>query len=105
MGACGRSLLLEPVLSSVVPATAVLRAFAGEAPAAQLLACMATGGKIAVLAHFESDARYESQWVTTRARRLRGSYWLDRHKGVAFTAAPPAPPLLSAPLARDTRRS
>ena len=31
MGACGRSLLLEPLLSSAVIATAVLRAFADEA--------------------------------------------------------------------------
>ncbi len=35
MGDCGRSLLLEPLLSSAVIATAVLRAFAGETAAAQ----------------------------------------------------------------------
>ena len=69
MGDCGRSLLLEPVLSSAVIATAVLRAFANQAPAAELLTAMATGEKIAVLAHFESDARFESQWVTTVARK------------------------------------
>src|SRR5271155_1787098 len=60
MGDCGRSLLLEPVLSSAVIATAVLRAFAGEPPAAALLTALATGEKIAVLAHFESDARFEN---------------------------------------------
>ncbi|MGB6309748.1 MAG: acyl-CoA dehydrogenase family protein, partial [Steroidobacteraceae bacterium] len=69
MGDCGRSLLLEPLLSSAVIATAALRAFSGEAPAAEMLSSMAAGEKIAVLAHFESGARFDSQWVSTRARR------------------------------------
>ena len=86
MGDCGRSLLLEPVLSSAVIATAVLRAFADEKPAAELLAAMATGERIAVLAHVESGARYESQWVSTRARRLGESYRLDGHKAVVMHA-------------------
>jgi hypothetical protein len=86
MGDCGRSLLLEPVLSSAVIATAVLRAFADQRAAGELLALMGAGEKIAVLAHFESDARFESQWVTTRARRTGESYRLDGHKGVVMHA-------------------
>jgi alkylation response protein AidB-like acyl-CoA dehydrogenase len=86
MGDCGRNLLLEPVLSSAVIATAALSTFADEAPAALLLGAMATGDKIAVLAHFESDARYESRWVTTRARRIGESYRLEGHKGVVMHA-------------------
>jgi len=86
MGACGRSLLLEPVLSSAVIATAALRAFGGERPAGELLSAMAAGDKIAVLAHFESGARYESRWVTTRAQRVGGGYRLDGHKGVVMHA-------------------
>ena len=86
MGACGRSLLLEPVLSSAVIATAALRAFADQAPAAELLAAMATGEKIAALAHFERDARFESQWVTTRAQRIGAGYRLDGHKAVVMHA-------------------
>jgi alkylation response protein AidB-like acyl-CoA dehydrogenase len=86
MGDCGRSLLLEPVLSSAIIATAVLRAFVGEPAAAELLSSMAAGEKITVLAHFESKARYESQWVTTRARRSGGTYRLDGHKGVVMHA-------------------
>jgi alkylation response protein AidB-like acyl-CoA dehydrogenase len=86
MGDCGRSLLLEPVLSSAVIATAVLRAFAAETPGGELLAAMATGEKIAVLAHFESDSRYESRWVTTRARRVGENYRLEGHKGVVMHA-------------------
>ena len=86
MGDCGRSLLLEPFLSSAVIATAVLRAFAGETAAGELLKSLATGARIAVLAHFESDARYESQWVTTSARRIGAGYRLDGHKGVVLHA-------------------
>ena len=86
MGDCGRSLLLEPVLSSAVIATAVLRAFADEAAAGELLAALATGEKIAALAHFESDSRFESRWVTTRARRVGDGFRLDGHKGVVMHA-------------------
>ena len=86
MGDCGRSLLLEPVLASAVIGTAVLRAFADEGPAAELLAGMGAGEKIAVLAHFESGARFESGWVTTRAQRSGAGYRLDGHKGVVMHA-------------------
>jgi len=86
MGDCGRSLLLEPVLSSAVIATAVLRPFADESHAGELLAGMAGGEKIAVLAHFESGARFESQYVTTRAQRSGEGYRLDGHKGVVMHA-------------------
>jgi alkylation response protein AidB-like acyl-CoA dehydrogenase len=86
MGACGRSLLLEPYLSSAVIATAALRPFAGDAAAAELLSRMATGESIAVLAHFESDARFESQWVSAQARRTAEGYTLDGHKAVVMHA-------------------
>jgi alkylation response protein AidB-like acyl-CoA dehydrogenase len=86
MGDCGRSLLLEPVLSSAIIATAALRSFVDEAPAASLLSAMAAGEKIAALAHFESDARFETQWVTTRAQRVDRGYRLDGHKGVVMHA-------------------
>jgi alkylation response protein AidB-like acyl-CoA dehydrogenase len=86
MGDCGRSLLLEPLLSSAVIATAALRPFAGETAAAEMLTGMGTGAKIAVLAHFESGARFESQWVSTRARRSGESYSLEGHKAVVMHA-------------------
>jgi hypothetical protein len=86
MGDCGRSLLLEPVLSSAVIATAVLRPFATETPVAEMLAGMATGERIAALAHFDSGARFESQWVTSRARRSGETYRLEGHKGVVMHA-------------------
>jgi hypothetical protein len=86
MGDCGRSLLLEPVLSSAVIATAALSPFADETAAGELLTGLAGGGKIAVLAHFESGARFESQCVTTRAERSADGYRLDGHKGVVMHA-------------------
>ena len=86
MGDCGRNLLLEPMLSSAVIATAALRPFVADAAAALLLTDMAAGEKIAVLAHFESGARFDSRWVTTRARRLGEGYRLEGHKGVVMHA-------------------
>jgi alkylation response protein AidB-like acyl-CoA dehydrogenase len=96
MGACGRSLLLEPFLSSAVIATAVLRAFADDAAAASLLTQMASGDAITVLAHFEPDSRFEAQWVTTRAQRTGEDYRLDGHKAVVMHAAAADTLLISA---------
>jgi hypothetical protein len=86
MGLCGRNLLLEPVLSSAVIATALLAARSDNAAVAQLLGQMAGGEQIAVLAHFEPDSRFETQWTTTRARRSGAGYVLDGHKAVVMHA-------------------
>ena len=101
MGACGRSLLLEPFLSSAVIATAVLRAYPDDAAAAKLLTEMAEGKAIAVLAHFEKDSRFETQWVTTRAVRSDAGYRLDGHKAVVMHAAAADTLLISARTAGD----
>ena len=101
MGPCGRSLLLEPYLSSAVIATAALRAFADDAQAASLLTRMAEGAAIAVLAHFERDSRFETQWVTTRAERSGLGYRLDGHKAVVLHAAAADTLLVSARTAGD----
>jgi len=95
MGACGRSLVLEPFLSSAVIATAVLRAFP-DAAAAALLTRMATGDAIAVLAHYEPDSRFETQWVTTRAQKAGDNYQLDGHKAVVMHAGAADTVLVSA---------
>jgi alkylation response protein AidB-like acyl-CoA dehydrogenase len=86
MGACGRSLLLEPFLASAVIATALLRKFTADAAVAELLTRMAKGDAIAVLAHFEPDSRFETQWVAARARESGDSYRLDGHKAVVMHA-------------------
>jgi alkylation response protein AidB-like acyl-CoA dehydrogenase len=95
MGACGRSLLLEPFLSSAVIATALLRAF-DDAAAAELLTHMATGDAIAVLAHYEPGSRFETQWVKTRAQKSGGNYLLDGHKAVVLHAGAADTLLISA---------
>jgi alkylation response protein AidB-like acyl-CoA dehydrogenase len=87
MGACGRSLLLEPFLESAVIATALLRKFTADTAVAGLLTRMAKGDAIAVLAHFEPDSRFETQWVATRARKSGDTYRLDGHKAVVLHAA------------------
>jgi alkylation response protein AidB-like acyl-CoA dehydrogenase len=101
MGPCGRSLLLEPFLSSAVIATAALRAYAADAEAQELLTHMAGGQAIAVLAHFEKDSRFETQWVTARAVRSEAGYRLDGHKAVVMHAAAADTLLISARTAGD----
>jgi alkylation response protein AidB-like acyl-CoA dehydrogenase len=86
MGTCGRSLVLEPVLSSAVIATAALKPFSEETAAADLLGKLASGQNIAVLAHFEGDSRFDPQWVSSRARRSGEKYVLDGHKAVVMHA-------------------
>jgi len=96
MGPCGRSLMLEPYLSSAVIATAALRAYTDDAEVRELLTRMAAGQAIAVLAHFESESRFETQWVTTRAERTQAGYRLDGHKAVVMHAAAAGTLLVSA---------
>ena len=104
MDACGPSLLLEPVLSSAVIATALLGAYAGEASAAELLRAMARGERIATVAHFEPDARFDTRWVAlTRGPTARaiGSTATSRvvlHAGLADAL------LVSARTAGEARR-
>ncbi|HEY2466030.1 MAG TPA: acyl-CoA dehydrogenase [Steroidobacteraceae bacterium] len=86
MGSCGKSLLLEPFLSSAVIATAVLRACADDPAAVDFMAHMASGAAIAVLAHYEPDSRFESQWVASRAARSGDTFRLDGHKAVVMQA-------------------
>jgi hypothetical protein len=86
MGLCGKSLLLEPFLSSAVVATALLSACADDTAAADLLTRMAAGGAIAVLAHYEPESRFESQWVASRARKSGDIYTLEGHKAVVMHA-------------------
>jgi alkylation response protein AidB-like acyl-CoA dehydrogenase len=87
MGACGRNLLLEPFLSSAIIATAILRRYSDAAAVAEMLQKMASGETIAVLAHYESDSRFETQWVTAKAQKTGDGYKLDGHKAVVMHAA------------------
>ena len=105
MGACGKSLLLEPFLSSAVIATAVLRDCAEDAAAADLITRMASGDAIAVLAHYEPDSRFESQWVSSRAARRGETYTLDGHKAVVMHAGAADTLLVSARVSGGSKDS
>jgi alkylation response protein AidB-like acyl-CoA dehydrogenase len=102
MDACGKSLLLEPFLSSAVIATAVLRSFGDDQAAAGMLTRMASGNEIAVLAHFEPASRFETQRVSTRARKSGDMYTLDGHKAVVMHANAADTLLVSARTAGET---
>jgi alkylation response protein AidB-like acyl-CoA dehydrogenase len=84
MDICGPSLMLEPLISSAVIASTLLSGFASDAAVAEWLQQLASGQKIAVLAHHESDARSELQYVTTRAHRSGDHYQLTGHKAVVL---------------------
>jgi hypothetical protein len=79
----------------------VLRAFAEDAAAAELLTRMASGDAIAVLAHYEPDSRYETQWVSSRARKSGETYTLEGHKAVVLHAGAADTLLISARTAGD----
>ena len=103
MSACGPSLLLEPVLSSAVIATVLLREFERAEPAAELLRAMAGGERIAAVAHFEPGTRYDSRRVDTRARRAGDGYRLDGRKSVVVHAGLADTLLVSARVRGDGR--
>jgi alkylation response protein AidB-like acyl-CoA dehydrogenase len=87
MDVCGASMLLEPLSSSAVIATTLLDNFVSDGSVAELLQNLASGEKIAVLAHFESDARSETQYVSTTAKHSADGYTLNGHKAVVLHAS------------------
>lgn len=86
MDVCGPSMLLEPLTSSAVIATTLLSGFTAAPAVSDLLGHMAAGEKIAVLSHYEADARSELQWVSTTAKRSGAGYSLNGHKAVVLHA-------------------
>lgn len=103
MDACGPSLLLEPVISSAVTATALLREYTAAPAAADLLGAMARGERIAVLAHAEPESRFDPEAVRTRSAP-EGTRWrLDGHKSVVHHAPIADVLLVSARTSGDAR--
>jgi alkylation response protein AidB-like acyl-CoA dehydrogenase len=90
--AMGKAMLLEPYVSSAIVATALIRDLGSPQQREELLPGMASGERIAVLAHFEPGARYDLRRVTTAARRSGGSWILEGRKSVVLHA--PAADLL-----------
>jgi hypothetical protein len=62
---------------------------------------MASGDAIAVLAHYEPDSRYETQWVSSRARKSGETYTLEGHKAVVLHAGAADTLLISARTSGD----
>jgi alkylation response protein AidB-like acyl-CoA dehydrogenase len=86
MDGCGPGLLLEPILTSAVIATEMLRQYEKSVAAAELMRAMAAGDRIAALAHFEPRSRFDAAWVETRAAAAGDGFRLDGHKAVVAHA-------------------
>ena len=84
MEAAGPHLLLEPVFASAVLATLVLEKLGGAGE--RLLGELARGARIATLAHFERDSRFELEPVATRAEREGSAWRLDGQKSLVLQA-------------------
>jgi alkylation response protein AidB-like acyl-CoA dehydrogenase len=86
MEASGPYLLLEPVFASAVLATGLLAELAGEPAVDQLLEELARGARIATLAHFEPDSRYDLAAVQARAIRESGGWRINGRKSFVLQA-------------------
>lgn len=96
MEAAGPHLLLEPVFASAILATLVLRHLGGNE---RLLGELARGERIATLAHFERDSRFELGAVATRAERTAEGWRLSGQKSLVLQAGLADVLLVSARLA------
>jgi alkylation response protein AidB-like acyl-CoA dehydrogenase len=87
MNAVGEGLLLEPVLASAVLATKAIALLGSEAQRAELLPALASGEKIAALAHDEHASRFDRMAIETRAWAAGDGYLLTGHKSVVVHGA------------------
>ncbi|CAN7491865.1 acyl-CoA dehydrogenase family protein [Rhizobacter sp. LjRoot28] len=85
--ATGPALLAEPLLTSGVIATALVRDFATEPARAELLGQLAAGERIVVVAHQEAAARGEVGFVETRVTAEGDGFVLNGAKAVVYHAA------------------
>ncbi|HVO48593.1 MAG TPA: acyl-CoA dehydrogenase family protein [Steroidobacteraceae bacterium] len=83
----GRSLVLEPYMSTVVTFGGLLRDHGSEAQRATLLPAIIRGECRGALAHHEAGARYDLGHVGCTARRAQGSYVLNGSKTVVQDGA------------------
>jgi len=91
--AMGKAMLLEPYVSSAIVATTLIRELGSAQQRKEMLPAMASGERIAVLAHLEADARFDLQRVAARARRS-GSGWALKGRKSVVLHAPAADVLL-----------
>ena len=90
--AMGKAMLLEPYLSSAIIATTLIRELSSAQQRKEMLSAMASGERIAVLAHLEAGARFDLQRVVTSARR--GGGWALKGRKSVVLHAPAADVLL-----------
>jgi alkylation response protein AidB-like acyl-CoA dehydrogenase len=86
MTAFGRSLLVEPFLSSAIVATRLVRDLGSPEQRRALLPALAAGQRIVVPAHSEAGARYEMAHVATSATQVEGGYRLSGRKVLVLNA-------------------
>jgi pimeloyl-CoA dehydrogenase small subunit len=84
MEAFGRTLALEPYLSTIVLAGTALRLAGNEAQQSALLPRVAAGEKLLAFAHGERQARYDLPDVLTKATRKGDSWVIDGAKSVVL---------------------
>jgi alkylation response protein AidB-like acyl-CoA dehydrogenase len=86
MESFGRSLVVEPYLSTVVLCGSLVRDLGSPSQCAALLPEMVAGGKTLALAAFERAGRYQLSHVATTARLEGDDYVLNGVKSVALNA-------------------
>jgi alkylation response protein AidB-like acyl-CoA dehydrogenase len=83
MNAFGQGMLLEPYWSSAVFATVLIRKLGG-ANAATLLEGLATGERVAAVAHAEPAARYDHDRIQSTAKKTPNGFALTGAKAVVI---------------------
>ncbi|MFT5604959.1 MAG: alkylation response protein AidB-like acyl-CoA dehydrogenase [Paracoccaceae bacterium] len=83
MQSLGRALVLEPYLPTVLSAALIATAGSDEQRRA-LLPKVASGQCIVTLAHAEAEARYQLNYVTTRAEQNKDGFYITGHKAVVL---------------------
>jgi alkylation response protein AidB-like acyl-CoA dehydrogenase len=101
MNAAGEGLLLEPLLQSAVLATRAIATIGSEAQRSELLPALASGEKIASLAHDEPSTRHDRMAIGTQAWPVGNGYVLTGHKNVVVHGATADLLLVSARIAGD----
>src|SRR5215213_2353478 len=84
MEAFGRSLALEPYLSTVVLGGGLLRHGGSREQKAEYLPAVGAGERLLAFAHTERQSRYDLHDVATTARRDGSSYVIDGRKSVVL---------------------
>ena len=101
MNAAGEGLLLEPLLQSAVISTRAIANIGNEAQRSELLPALASGEKIAALAHDEPSTRYDRMAIETSAWPVGNGYVVTGHKNVVVHGATADLLLVSARLTGD----